>query len=53
MIPSIAEDVGNAISAGDNRACSNRKSRENECSNVIFSTEEGDCSKKLLYNEGR
>jgi len=39
MTLSVAEEARNALSAGDNRACSNRRSRENECSNDIPITE--------------
>jgi len=46
----MAEEAGNTTSAGDNRACSNGGSRENEYGSV---TEERGCSKKPLCNGSR
>ena len=53
MTPSMAEEAGNAISVGNNRACSNGRSGENEYGNVMLLTEKGGCSKKPLCNRGR
>ena len=49
----MAEEAGNAISVDDNRAHSNRGSRENKCGDVMPSTERRDCSKKPLHNGSR
>ena len=38
---SVAEEVGNASSAGNNRACSDEGSRKDRCSNDAPSIEEG------------
>ena len=50
---SVAEEAGNATSAGNNRARSNGRDRENECGNIMSLTERGSCSKKPLCNGGR
>ena len=50
---SVREKAGNAISVGNNRACSNGGGGENECGNVTFSTERGGYSKKPLCNGDR
>ena len=50
---SVAEEAGNATSAGNNRVCSNGRDRENEYGNIMSSTERGGCSKKPLCNRGR
>jgi len=39
MASSLAKEVGDASIAGSYRACSDRRSRENECSNGEPSTE--------------
>jgi len=39
MTTSVAEKTGNTFSAGNNRACSDRESRENGCSDGTPSTE--------------
>jgi len=51
--PSIAEEVENTTSVGDNRARSNGRSRENKYSDVTFLIEGGGCLKKLLCNGSR
>jgi len=53
MTSSVAEEAGNDTSTGDNRTCSDGRSRENECDDVTSSIERRDCSKKPLYNGGR
>jgi len=50
---SVAEEAGNGSSAGDNRTCSDRRSRKDECNNDAPSIERGDCSKKPLCNGSR
>ena len=46
MTLSVAEKA-NAFSAGDNRACSDRRSRKNKCgSSEKIRTRDGDVSKK-------
>ena len=47
---SVAEEAGNALSAGDNRASSNRRSREDQSSSGVPSTESRVCSKKPLHH---
>ena len=44
--PSMAEEVGNATSVGNNQVYSDERSRENKCGDVILSTKEEGCSKK-------
>ena len=48
MTTSIAEEVGNAFSVGNNRACSNGESGEDRGGNGISSTEGRVCSKKSI-----
>jgi len=54
MTPSVAEKA-NALSVGDNRACSNGRSRKNEYGDDEGTgTRDGDTSQKEpLYNGGR
>ena len=47
----MAGEAGNTSITGDNRACSNRGSGENRCSDGILLTEDRVCPKKLLYHE--
>ena len=49
MTTSVAEEVGNASSVGDNRTRSNGESGKDKCSNDMLSTEGRGCSKKPLY----
>ena len=52
MILSVAEEA-NTFSAGNNRACSNRRSREKEySSSERIGTRDGDFSKKGLLYDG-
>jgi len=53
MTTSVAEEAGNAISTGDNRACPDRESREDKCGNDMSSAEGRGCLKKPLLNESR
>jgi len=53
MTTSMAEEAENASSADDNRACSNRGSREDKDSNGVPLTEDRGCSKKPLCNGSR
>ena len=48
MTTSVAEEAENISSAGDNRACSDRRSEKDECGNETPSTERRDCPKKPL-----
>jgi len=49
----MAEKAGNTTSTSNNRARSDRESRENECGDVMPSIEEESCSKKSLCNGGK
>ena len=52
MILSVAEEA-NTFSAGNNRTCSNRRSREKECSSSErIRTRDGGFSKKGLLYDG-
>jgi len=54
MTISIVEEAGNASSAGNNRAHSNGRNRQNRGSNGISSTEDRGYSKKpLCYGCGQ
>jgi len=53
MTTSVAEEVRNATSVGDNRAHSHGGSRENKCGDIMPSTEGGGCSKEPLCNGDR
>ena len=44
----MAEEARNAPSAGNNRACSNGRNREDKCSNDASSTDNRICSKKPI-----
>jgi len=45
----MAEKARNAPSAGNNRACSNGRNKEDKCSNDVSSTDNRICSKKPIY----
>ena len=49
----MAEEIENAFSAGDNRADSNGRSRKDKGSNGVPSTEDRGCSKKPLCDRRR
>ena len=53
MTTSMAKKAENTSSAGDNRAYSDKRSREDRGSNSMSSTENRGCSKKLLCNRSR
>ena len=54
MATNVAEEARNALSAGDNRACSDGESREDKCSNDMSSTESRVCLKKpICYRHGQ
>ena len=53
MATNVAEEARNAPSAGDNRAYSDGRSREDKYSNDMSSTESRVCSKKpICYRHG-
>ena len=45
----MTEKAGNAISVGNNRACSNGGGGENECGNVTSSTEREEVTQRNPY----
>jgi len=52
MVSSMAEEVRSTSTASLNRTCSNRRSRENKCSNGAPSTKSRGSSMKLICNRG-
>jgi len=54
MTTSVAEEAGNAFPAGDNRACSDRRSGENKCGGCERAgAENGGTKEGPLCNESR
>jgi len=49
----VAEEVGNASLADNNRACSDGGSRKNRGGSGVPSTEGRVCPMKLIYHEDR
>ena len=47
----VAEEARNTPLAGNNRACSNGRNREDKCSNDAFSTNNRICLKKPICYE--
>jgi len=52
MTTSVANKIGNATTVGNNRACSNRESGENECSNGKTPIARGRASSKKPICDG-
>ena len=48
MTPSVAKEVGNATSAGNNRTCSDGRSRKNKYSSKKLGTRDRVAEKELL-----
>ena len=54
MTTSVTKKIGNAFTVGNNRACSDRESGENKCSDGDFSTEGRVSSKEsICYGYGQ